>query len=55
MKLTVGLIATAFSGVLTGRLRKAADGQQLSTGAMKLAGGVLLASAVAGVALVVMR
>jgi uncharacterized membrane protein len=56
MKLTVGLIAAAFSGVLTGRLRRAANsGQDVSTGAMKLAGGVLLASAVAGVTLVMLR
>jgi uncharacterized membrane protein len=56
MKLTVGLIAAAFSGVLTGRLRRAAtSSEELSTGAMKLAGAVLLLSAVAGVSLVMLR
>lgn len=56
MKLTVGLIAIAFSGVLTGRLRKAAsNGDEVSPGAMKLVGAVLLLSAVAGAALVFLR
>jgi uncharacterized membrane protein len=56
MKLTVGLIAAAFSGVLSGRLRRAAtSGEDVSVGAMKLAGGVLVASAVAGVTLVMLR
>jgi uncharacterized membrane protein len=56
MKLTVGLVAAAFSGVLTGRLRRAAtSSEELSTGAMKLAGAVLLLSAVAGVTLVMLR
>jgi uncharacterized membrane protein len=55
-KLTVGLIATAFSGVLSGRLRRAsASGDDVSVGAMKLAGGVLLISALLGVLAVFMR
>jgi len=56
MKLTVGLVAIAVSGVLTGRLRKAAaNGDEVSPGAMKLVAAVLLLSAVAGAALVFLR
>ncbi len=56
MKLTVGIVAAAFSGVLSGRLRKvAAHGDDVSVGAMKLAGAILLISAVAGVSLVTLR
>ncbi len=55
MKLTVGLIAIAFSGVLTGRLRRAANGDEAPVGALKLAGAVLLLSAVAGATLVFLR
>jgi uncharacterized membrane protein len=56
MKLTVGLIAAAFSGVLSGRLRRAAtQGAEISPGSLRLAGGVLLLSAVAGVTLVLTR
>jgi protoporphyrinogen IX oxidase len=51
-KLTVGIIAAAFSGVLTGRLRRAAAGQEVSPGAVRTAGIVLLVSAIAGVVLV---
>jgi uncharacterized membrane protein len=55
-KLTVGLIAAAFSGVLSGRLRRAAQGDgELSAGAFRLAGLVLVLSAVANVTLVIMR
>ncbi len=56
IKLTVGLVAIAFSGVLTGRLRRAAaGGDDTPAGAFKLAGAVLLASAVIGVTLVFTR
>ncbi len=56
MKLTVGLVAIAFSGVLTDRLRRAANGDDAPvSGAMKLAGAVLLLSAVLGAALVFLR
>jgi uncharacterized membrane protein len=55
-KLTVGLIAAAFSGVLTGRLRRAAnDGGELSPKAFRTAGLVLVLSAIANVTLVFMR
>jgi putative membrane protein len=55
-KLLVGLIAAAITGVLSGKLRKAASGgPEVPAGAMKLAGSVLLVSALLGVALVVMR
>ncbi len=55
MKLTVGLVAIAFSGVLTGRLRRAANGDDAPLGALKLAGAVLLLSALAGATLVFVR
>lgn len=55
MKLTVGLIAAGFSGMLTGKLRRAADGAEITGGAMRTAGWVLILSAVAGVTLVFMR
>jgi protoporphyrinogen IX oxidase len=56
MKLTVGLIAAGFSGVLSGRLRRAAtQGAEVTPGSLRLAGGVLLFSAVAGVVLVFLR
>ena len=55
-KLTVGLVAAAFSGVLTGKLRRAAaTGEEVSAKSMKLAGTVLLLSAVANVAFVFLR
>lgn len=55
-KLTVGLIAAAFSGVLSGRLRRAAAGSDdISAGAMKAAGAVLLLSAIANVMFVFLR
>jgi uncharacterized membrane protein len=55
-KLLVGLIAAAFTGVLSGKLRKAAsNGDEVPVGAMKLAGSVLLVSALLGVALVFLR
>lgn len=55
-KLTVGLIAAAFSGVLTGKLRRAsATGEDVSANSMKLAGSVLLLSAVANVFFVFLR
>jgi uncharacterized membrane protein len=55
-KLTVGLIAAAFSGVLSGRLRRAAAGDaEISAGALKVAGAVLLLSAVANVIFVFVR
>lgn len=55
MKLTVGLIAAAFSGVLSGRLRRAAQGTEVSAGSLRLAGGVLVLSAIAGVTFVMTR
>jgi uncharacterized membrane protein len=55
-KLTVGLIAAGFSGVLSGKLRRAATGNgELAAGSMRLAGWVLLLSALAGVTLVFTR
>jgi uncharacterized membrane protein len=54
-KLTVGIIAAAFSGVLTGRLRRAANGQEVKPGGVRVAGYVLLFSAVAGVVLVLTK
>jgi uncharacterized membrane protein len=55
-KLTVGLIAAAFSGVLSGRLRRAAAGaDDVSPGTMKAAGLVLLLSAIANVVFVFLR
>jgi uncharacterized membrane protein len=55
-KLTVGLIAAAFSGVLSGRLRRGtSDATALSPKAFRLAGSVLLLSALANVTLVIMR
>jgi uncharacterized membrane protein len=55
MKLTVGLVAIAFSGVLTGRLRRAADGVEAKAGALKLVGAVLLLSALANAVFVFLR
>jgi uncharacterized membrane protein len=54
-KLTVGLIAAAFSGVLSGRLRRAAAGTEVSAGSLRLAGAVLVLSAIAGVTFVMTR
>lgn len=55
-KLTVGLIAAAFSGVLSGRLRRAGSpGAELSPGAFRAAGLVLLLSAVANVSFAFLR
>jgi uncharacterized membrane protein len=54
-KLTVGIIAAAFSGVLTGRLRRAAAGQEVKPGAIRTAGIVLVLSAIAGVVLVLTK
>ncbi|HEY6878310.1 MAG TPA: CopD family protein [Polyangiales bacterium] len=48
-KLTIGILAAAFSGVLTGRLRRAAAGQAVTAGPVRTAGIVLLVSAIAGV------
>lgn len=55
MKLTVGLIAIAFSGVLTGRLRRAANGDDGPVGGLKLVAAVLVLSAILGAALVFLR
>lgn len=56
-KLTIGLIAAAVSGaLLSAKLRKAAAGhEELSVSAMKIAGSVLLASALAGAALALLH
>jgi putative membrane protein len=55
-KLTVGLIAAAFSGVLSGRLRRAAAGDdQIASGPLRTAGVVLLLSAIANVTFVFLR
>jgi uncharacterized membrane protein len=49
-KLTVGLIAAGFSGVLTGKLRRAAtSGAEIPASSMRLAGWSLLLSAIANV------
>ena len=55
IKLTVGLIAAAFSGVLSGRLRRAAAGTEVTPGAVRAAGIVLLLSAVVAVTMVMTR
>lgn len=55
IKLTVGLIAAAFSGVLSGRLRRAAAGSEVAPGAVRTAGIVLLLSAVVAVSMVMTR
>lgn len=55
MKLTVGLVAAGFSGVLSGKLRRAADGAEITGSSMRTAGWVLLLSAIAGVVLVFAR
>jgi len=56
-KLTVGLVAAAFSGVLTGRLRRAANDPAaiVKPGSLRLVGAVLVLSAVAGVSFVLTR
>jgi uncharacterized membrane protein len=54
-KLTVGLVAAAFSGVLSGKLRRASQGADVGPGSLRLAGWVLLLSALAGVVLVFTR
>jgi len=55
-KLLIGLIAAGITGVLTGRLRRAASGEkEVAPGAMKLVASILLVSAIAGVALVLAR
>lgn len=54
-KLTVGLIAAGFSGVLSGKLRRAASGTEVTPGSIKLAGSMLVLSAVANVAFVFLR
>jgi uncharacterized membrane protein len=54
-KLTVGLVAAGFSGMLSGKLRRASDGAEVSASSMRLAGWVLALSAVAGVAFVFSR
>ena len=55
-KLTVGLIATGFSGVLSGRLRRgSSDAAALTPGAFRTAGLVLILSAVANVSFVFLR
>jgi uncharacterized membrane protein len=55
IKLTVGLIAAAFSGVLSGRLRRAAAGSAVTPGAIRTAGIILLLSAVVAVTMVMTR
>ena len=55
MKLTVGLIAAGFSGVLSGRLRRAAESTAVAPKSLRLAGAVLVLSAIAGVSLVLTR
>lgn len=55
MKLTVGLIAAGFSGVLSGRLRRAAQGSDVTAKSVRLSGAILLLSAVLGVVLVFLR
>ena len=55
-KLTVGLVAAAFSGVLSGRLRRGAnDAGALAPGAFRNAALVLILSAVANVSFVYLR
>lgn len=54
-KLLLGLIAAAFSGVLSGKLRRAADGADLPANTMRTAGWVLALSAIGGVFLVFTR
>ncbi len=54
-KLTVGLIAAGFSGVLSGRLRRAAQGAEVTPQSLRVAGAALLLSAIAGVLFVFLR
>jgi uncharacterized membrane protein len=55
-KLTVGILAAAFSGVLSGKLRRAAGGNgEVTAKSMAIAGAVLVLSAIAGVSLVYLR
>jgi uncharacterized membrane protein len=55
-KLTVGLVAAAFSGVLSGRLRRGSnDAAALTPGVFRNAGLVLLLSGIANVCFVFLR
>jgi uncharacterized membrane protein len=55
-KLLVGIAAAAFTGVLSGKLRKAAaNGDEVPAGSMRVAGIALLVCALLGVALVILR
>ena len=55
IKLTVGLIAAAFSGVLSGRLRRAAAGSAVTPGEIRTAGIILLLSTLVAVTMVMTR
>ena len=55
VKLTVGIIAAAFSGVLSGKLRRAADGAEVSSRSIAIAGSILVFSAVVNVVMVYTR
>ncbi|MDB4991062.1 MAG: hypothetical protein JWN04_6240 [Myxococcaceae bacterium] len=55
VKLTLGIVAAAFSGVLSGRLRRAAAGSEVSPGSIRLAGSILLLSGIVNVVMVYTR
>jgi uncharacterized membrane protein len=55
IKLTTGIIAAAFTGVLSGRLRRAAIGTAVTAGPVRTAGIILVLSAVVNVIMVYTR
>jgi len=55
VKITVGLIAAAFSGVLSGKLRRAANGDEVSASSVRLAGAILVLSGLVNVIMVYTR
>ncbi len=55
MKLTVAFIAAGVSGALSGKLRRAAEGAEITPKSMRILGTILVLSAVAAVTLVLAR
>ncbi len=54
-KLTVGLVAAGVSGALSGKLRRAANGAEVTPNSMRIFGIILVLSAVAAITLVLGR
>ena len=54
-KLTVGLLAAGVSGALSGKLRRAANGAEVTPNSMRIFGIILVLSALAGITLVLGR